>query len=190
MTLLLIDKYMEKQNSITRDFSKVKKTALLGILGALAIVLSTLETWFTPFFAFLPFGVKLGFSNIVTMYTADKIGFPAALYITALKVGFGFLTRGFTAGLMSLCGNLLSLVCLFILLRFKDKTFSFVGISIVCSIAHNLAQLSVACIISGTYSLMNYGKYLIIFALITGFITGTMLNILMPRINKLAITKY
>lgn len=173
------------QNSNDLAFSKVKKIALLGILGALILVLSTLETWFAPFFAFMPIGVKLGFSNIITMYTADNFGFFSALYITLIKVGFNFLTRGFTAGLMSLAGNILSLVFLFIMLKFKDKTFSYIGIAVVCSIAHNIAQLAVACVISGTYSLMSYAKFLIIFAVFTGIITGTALNILMPRLDKI-----
>ena len=50
---------------------------------------------------------------------------------------------------------------------------------------HNLGQLMAAMAVSGTYSLINYAKYLLIFSLITGSVTGFMLTVLMPRIEKI-----
>ncbi|MDD6011596.1 MAG: heptaprenyl diphosphate synthase, partial [Oscillospiraceae bacterium] len=59
---------------------RAKKTAFLGILGALALVLGFLEQLIVPDIPFLPVGAKPGLSNIVTMYTACTLGFPGALY--------------------------------------------------------------------------------------------------------------
>ena len=163
---------------------KTKKVALLGVLGALALVLGFLEHLVIPDIPFLPVGAKPGLSNIVTMFTATAFGFPSAIYIALIKSFFALITRGLTASVMSLCGGVLSVCVMCIMLKDSRKTFSFVGVSILCAIAHNMAQLTVACVISGTVSLFNYGKYLLIFSLVTGFVTGTVLTVLMPSVER------
>jgi uncharacterized membrane protein len=50
---------------------------------------------------------------------------------------------------------------------------------------HNMGQLIASCIVTGTAELLNYGKYLLIFALITGSVTGIMLLLIMPRLKKI-----
>ena len=47
--------------------SKAYKTAFMGLMLGLALALSFLESML-PVLPFLPVGVKLGLSNIVTMY--------------------------------------------------------------------------------------------------------------------------
>ncbi len=169
---------------------KAKKVSLLGILGAVSLVLSFLEGTLLPDIPFLPVGAKLGLSNIITMLTAKIMGLPSALYITALKVLFAFVTRGATAAFMSLCGGLLSTLAVCILLRYEGRVFSFLGIGIVGAIAHNIGQLFVAAVLSGTAAIFGYGKYLLIFSLITGSLTGTMLLVLMPRMEKISRNIY
>ena len=164
---------------------KTKKIALLGILGAMALVLGFLEHLVIPDIPFLPVGAKPGLSNVVTMFTAMNFGFPAAIYIALIKALFALITRGATASVMSLCGGVLSVCVMCIMLKVQGKVFSLVGISVLCAIAHNMAQLTVACVISGTASLFNYGKYLLIFSLVTGFVTGVMLSVLVPRVEKI-----
>ena len=48
----------------------------------------------------------------------------------------------------------------------------------------------VAMAISGTYSLINYLKYLLLFSLITGSVTGFMLTVLMPRIERTNVKEF
>ncbi len=157
------------------------------MMGALALVLSFLESMLIPDIPFLPVGAKPGLSNVVTMYVASTAGFSGAIYITLIKGLFAFITRGATACFMSLCGGILSTVVLCAVLRFKGKVFSFVGIGIICAIMHNMGQLVAASVVSGTYSLINYAKYLLIFSLITGSVTGLMLTVLMPRLEKIKL---
>lgn len=166
---------------------KNSKLALLSILSAIALVLGFLENTLIPDIPFLPVGAKPGLSNIVTMYVASTMGFLPAMYITIIKVLFTFLTRGATASFMSLCGGLVSTLVLCLLIRYEGKIFSFLGIGIACALMHNMGQLVGACVISGTYSLFSYGKYLLLFALVTGSVTGGMLTVLMPRLKKLHI---
>ena len=169
---------------------KTNKIALLGIFGALALVLSFLEGMFIPDIPFLPVGAKPGLSNIITMYIAGTMGFPGALYITMLKALFALITRGATGAFMSFCGGILSTVAVCLLIKYQGRIFSYLGIGIVGAVMHNLGQLIAACIVSGTFALLNYGKYLLIFALITGTVTGTVLLLLMPRLEKLGRTEY
>ncbi len=163
---------------------KSKKVAFLGMMGALALVLGFLEHLFIPDIPFLPVGAKPGLSNVVTMYVATVMGFPGAIYITLIKAIFAFLTRGATAFLMSFCGGLLSTAVTCIMLRTGRKYFSFWGIGVVSAVMHNMGQLVVASFISGTFTLLNYGKYLLIFSLITGSVTGVMLLMIVPRMEK------
>ena len=162
-----------------------KKTAFLGMMAALALVLSFLESMFIPDIPFLPVGAKPGLSNVVTMFVASSMGFPGAICITLIKGLFALLTRGATASFMSLSGGILSTVLLCLVLKLKGKVFSFVGIGIICATAHNIGQLMAALCVTGTYSLINYAKYLLIFSLVTGSVTGLMLTALMPRIEKI-----
>lgn len=166
-----------------------KKTAFLGIMAALALVLSFLEGMLIPDIPFLPVGAKPGLSNVVTMFVASTMGFPGAISITVIKGIFALITRGATAAFMSLSGGILSTVVLCLVIKLKDKLFSFIGIGIICAAMHNIGQLMAAMAVSGTYSLINYMKYLLIFSLITGSVTGFMLMVLMPRIEKITYEK-
>lgn len=163
-----------------------KKVSLLGILGAISLVLGLFESILLPDIPFLPVGAKPGLSNVVIMYTASVMGFPGAVYITLIKAVFAFVTRGATAGFMSFCGGFLSMCAVCILVKMKGKVFSFLGIGVMGAVMHNMGQLLAACVISGTFALLNYGKYLLIFAVITGTVTGSMLLLLMPRLEKVS----
>lgn len=169
---------------------KNNKVALLGIFGAVALVLSFLEGMLIPDIPFLPVGAKPGLSNIITMYIAGTMGFPGAIYITMLKALFALITRGATGAFMSFSGGLLSTVAVCLLIKYQGRIFSYLGLGIIGAVMHNLGQLVAACIVSGTFALMNYGKYLLIFALITGTVTGSVLLVLMPRLGKISGTKY
>ena len=106
------------------------KIALSAILCALAISLGFLESLLPPI-PLLPPGAKPGFSNIITMFAAGSIGLPSALAIAVIKGGFAFITRGVTAGIMSISGGLLSAVAMYLLMRYARKIFGFIGILMV-----------------------------------------------------------
>lgn len=164
---------------------KSKKVALYGILGALSLVLSFFESVLMPEIPFLPPGAKLGLSNLVTMYAAATGGFAGGLYIVLIKAAFALITRGATAGFMSLAGGLLSCITVCLMIKKEGEAFSFFGIGVASAVMHNLGQLVASCIITGTPALLSYGKYLMVFALITGSVTGMALLLLMPRLSKI-----
>ncbi len=170
--------------------SKIYKTALFGILSALALALSLFENVFVPDIAFLPAGAKPGLSNIITMITAELFGFGGAIYITLIKAVFALITRGVTAFFMSFCGGLLSTALLCVLIKFQGKNLSFIGIGVLCAVMHNLGQLLCACVISGTAQMLALGKYLLIFAVISGTLTGAFVNVVLPAVKKVLPDDY
>ena len=160
------------------------KTALGAILCAQALALGFLESLIPPI-PFLPPGATPGFSNIVTMFAAGSLGLPQALAITLIKGGFAFVTRGVTAGIMSLSGGLLSAVAMFLLMRYAKIFLGMVGISVICAVAHNMGQLVAAVFITGTADVINYAPALAFFGIITGALTGVILGSVMPALEKM-----
>ncbi|MBQ6265718.1 MAG: Gx transporter family protein [Clostridia bacterium] len=170
---------MKKDNTINIAY----KTALCAILCAQALALSWLEN-LLPALPYMPPGAKPGFSNIVTMFTAGSLGIGQAMTVTFIKAGFAFLTRGATAGVMSLAGGALSTFVMWLLLRFSKEKSGLIGISVVCAAAHNTAQLAVAAFITGTKSVLYYAPFLGLYAVVTGTVTGILLKAVMPALEK------
>ena len=155
------------------------KIAVTGLLGALALVLSFLEGLVPPLPA-MPPGAKLGLSNIATMFAAGYLGLPGALFTALIKGGFAFLSRGVTAGAMSLSGALLSALVGWFLL--KKTGISFLTTGILCAVSHNMAQLAVAYWVSSV-GILSYLPALLFFGVCSGSLTGLMLFFLYDRLE-------
>ncbi|MCQ2472289.1 MAG: Gx transporter family protein [Clostridia bacterium] len=161
-----------------------KQVALTGVLSAQALALSFLES-LIPVAAGFPPGAKPGFSNVVVMFAAGTVGIPQTFAIMLIKAIFAGLTRGFTAFFMSLAGGLLSTTMALILMRSQKIKLGYIGVGIACAVCHNIGQLSVASVISGTPKLfVSYGPFLLLASILTGFLTGTVLKYTMPALEK------
>lgn len=159
-----------------------RRTALWGILAALAVALSFVEGWLPP----LPVpGAKLGLSNIVTMYCLGSLGLPAAMAVTAVKAGFALL-RGGTACLMSFCGGMLSTLLMALCLRARRAPLSYIGVGVLGAAAHNLGQLGAAMFLLEP-ALVHYLPVLLLVALPTGAVTGLTLNLTLPALARLRL---
>lgn len=163
--------------------TKTQKIALLGILSAQALVLSFFEN-LLPAMPFLPPGVKLGLSNIVTMFTAGTMGLLPTLTVTLIKSLFALLTRGVTAFFMSLGGGLLSTVAMCLMLKLVKNKSGFVGVAVVSAVCHNLGQLAVSIIVTKTTAFVYYTPVLLLSGVVMGIITGTVLKAVMPLLMK------
>ena len=117
--------------------TKARETAWTGMLFALAIALSYLESLVSPLLGLMP-AIKLGLSNVVVMYALLFLRTRTALLLVVLKALFAFLTRGATAGFLSLCGGGLSLVVMLVLLHLPVSGYIFCA---GAALAHNLGQL-------------------------------------------------
>ena len=163
---------------------KTIKLTMLSLLCALSVVLSAADSMI-PAMPFMPPGAKLGLSNIVTMYAAGFFGLVPALIIAVVKSLFAGLTRGLMAFLMSFFAGVVSTAVSGLLIISRKKFFNLIGIGIVGAIVHNLTQLIVAVLTTKTFSLVYYLPVLIIFALITGSVTGVVLNISIQALEKI-----
>lgn len=157
--------------------------AFNGLLAALALVLTAVESMMPPL-PLMPPGAKLGLSNIVTMYAAGAAGLGPALCIAVVKGLFSGLTRGVTAMLMSLSGGILSTLVMWLLLRLKSRPFGLIGLGVSGALSHNAAQLLVAALLT-TPAVVYYIPWLIIFGVLAGILTGMVLNVIMPLLDKL-----
>ena len=79
---------------------KSREVAWTGMLFALAIALSFLESAITPLLGLMP-AMKLGLSNLVVMYALLFLNTRTAAELVLLKALFALLTRGPTAGSLS-----------------------------------------------------------------------------------------
>lgn len=170
---------------------KAKKNAALrvaldGILAALAIALSFLES-LIPDIAFLPPGAKLGLSNIAVMFAVMSVGFGDGLIIAVLKSGFVFFTRGLAAFFMSFTGGILSCVTLIVIIVLSKKLkkeFSYIFVSVICAVMHNIGQVAAASVYMRTNLVSSYLPILTVFGIASGVVTGIVLKIVMPLLLK------
>lgn len=161
-----------------------RRIALLGLLFALAIVLSVLES-LIPIPVPVP-GIRLGLSNIVVMFALLNLLKRDALVIVILKALFVIATRGTIAGFLSLSGGLLALgVMILILVLSKDKA-TYLLISISGAVFHNIGQITAASIVLQT-ALWPYFPVLFISGIVTGFATSILLKITSPAFMRLRL---
>ncbi len=163
---------------------KTYRTALFGLLAALAAALSYLEG-LLPTAAFLPPGAIPGFVNL---FAASFMGTVPALGIALLKACFAGLTRGGTAFFMSLCGGVLSTLLMCLLLK-RTRRLSFIGIGIAGAVCHNLGQLAVAAVLVGNRSVLGYAPVLLLCALAAGTLTGLVFRAVYPALQKIPYFK-
>ena len=162
---------------------KTKRICFMGLLFAVAVVLSYIEGLVT--IPGLPPGIKLGLSNIVTMYCVFFLGVPSAYTLAILKALSVLLMRGPTGALLSLLGGLVSVTVMLLLLRLEKNGLSYLVISILGAIGHNMGQLFGAAMLTGTALTLYYFPILILSGIGMGFVTGLVLKTVLPALEKL-----
>ena len=165
---------------------RTKNIAFLGIMLTIIFILSWLE-FMLSLQLLLPPHIKLGLANIVTMYCVIFVGKKSAITLNFLKSLFVFLTRSPLAGLLSLCGGVLSIVIIILLLTiFKDR-ISYIALSVTGAVAHNVGQLSAMIPFFGSFIFINYIPVMIISGIIAGVLTGTLLKVTLPLLSTIDI---
>ena len=149
-----------------RSYEKTRRIALSGLLFALAMALSFIEGTLTiP--GLLP-GMKLGLANIVVMYALFFMGPRQALVLDVLKALFVFLVSGFTAGFLSLCGGLLSLLVMWVLYYLLPVRPTWFILSVCGALAHNIGQLLGAGVIISSSLSFYYAPVMLVLGLVMG----------------------
>lgn len=162
--------------------TQTRKMVLMGLMLALMVVFALVERAIP--LPMLPPGVNLGLANIIVMYFVFFVGAKGAFAMAVAKAGLTALTRGLVAGLLSLCGSVLSvLVVVLLLVVFKNK-MSYLAAGISGAVAHNMGQLAVASLLL-SFNALYYAPILVVAGVITGAVTGSMLTVLLPAFQRL-----
>lgn len=159
----------------------VKKTARLGLLTALALILFVIEQQI-PNPVPIP-GIKLGLANIVTVYAVFSYRGREVLLLVLARLMLGALFSGNAVSLLfSLCGSLLCLAGMLPLSKLLSKKQIWLC-SIIGAVLHNFGQIIAAIWVMRTFSVLVYLPPLIFSGIIAGIFTGTAAQIIINRIK-------
>ena len=156
------------------DENGIRRAAYDSVLLCAALALSYLESLLP-----LPLpGMKPGFANIAVTVAAYRYSIRDAALVSLCRVALMFILFGGGASLLfSLLGALCSLLMLCATKHTAHPRLSFIGISALCALSHNLGQLAAAVIVSGTPALA-YAPYLLIASALCGSVNGVILGAL------------
>ncbi len=149
---------------------KPKRLALCAVLCCIALVVFVLEAQIPPLVP-LP-GVKLGLSNIVTLFALLYLTPEEAFLILIGRILLGSVFSGNPVTLLySISAGAVCLVSELILLKIFGKKY-IAEISICGAMVHNTVQICCAALITQTTSVFVYLPPLLAVAFITGGFCG------------------
>lgn len=166
---------------------RIRRVTQLGLLLALALILSWLESLLPP--PPVPLPIRYGISNVAVMYTLFFLDLPAALLLAVLKSGFVLFLRGPLAGGLSLAGGLLAVLGMGIVAYFGGRKASYLLLSIVGATLHNLGQFLVVrfLYVGAAFSVL---YPLLLFAgLASGALTALLLRVLLPAVGRMELAR-
>lgn len=153
--------------------SSSAKLSLLGVLTALSLALSLLETMILPFSVIPIPGFRIGFANIVILVSVYLLGALPSVAIVLVRTAAVFAFGGnLTAFFFSLCGGLCA-VGVMLILR-NTKQFSFFGLSAGGAAAHAIGQIGAAMIMTGTGEIIFYLPVLVWISIVAGLLTAAL----------------
>ena len=162
--------------------NRVKSITSIGVLCALAIILSYIELLLPPIYAAVP-GIKVGLPNIVIIYALYSLSVKKAAAISFIRITISALLFNPSTFIYSLAGAVLSLAVMALLK--KSGKFSAIGVSIAGGVMHNLGQILVAIWLLETVEIGYYMFILAISGTLAGVFVGLAATFVINRLKKL-----
>lgn len=166
---------------------KVKRIAYLGISVALALILSFIEarlSFFIPIYG--AYGIKVGLANLVILFLLYKTGVGDAAAVGIVRVTLTSLLFGnLQVFVFSLAGAILSLAGMWLMKKFTR--FSYITVSVVGAILHNLGQIAIAILWTQTNEIILYFPILLVTGTAAGVIIGLISGMLLKRLEKIKL---
>ena len=160
---------------------KSKKTALYGLLVALAFILSYIETLIP--FPVMP-GIKIGLANLVVITALYGMGYKESFVLSLIRIILvGFTFGNLSTMVYSLAGGLLSWFMM--VLAKKSKCFSMVGVSVLGGVSHNIGQIIIAILTVSNVYIITYLPILLITGVVSGACIGLLAALIVKRIKGL-----
>ncbi len=156
----------------------LKRTCILSMLLAMAIVLNMVETLIP---IFIP-GVKLGLANIIILIMLYEFKPTEALIVNLLRIIIVGLIRSTLLSptfLMSLTGGIFSY--LLMLLFSREKIFSPIGVSVLGAVGHTVGQIVIANILLDTTAVVYYLPLIALLSVFTGVFSGILARAYLKR---------
>ena len=148
---------------------------------AAAMLLSFIES-LLPAFVPIP-GIKIGLANIAVIFILYDKGAPSAAAVSLVRVFLVALLFGsFVSMVYGLAGAVVSLAVM-VLLK-KITPLSQIGVSVAGGVAHNMAQIGIACLIMGSARVLYYLPFLILSGTLSGIAIGVASGLLVKRLGK------
>lgn len=150
-------------------------------MTALALILSYIES-LIPVFTAVP-GIRLGLTNIAVLTVLVGVGGRYAFLVNLVRIILVGLTFGNLFSMVySLAGGMLSFAVMMLL--WKTRKFSPLGISVAGGVAHNAGQIIVAVFALETGKLIYYLPILTVSGSASGAVIGIAGGILVNRLES------
>lgn len=157
----------------------VKKLTVMAMLCAIALTIFMVEAQIPPLVP-MP-GVKMGLSNIVTVFAVFALGPGEAAAILFVRIFLGAVFAGnfstiFYSGAGGACAILVTIV---LRKTLNQKQLWIAGC--IGAVAHSIGQMAMAILLTGTPSLVVYLPFMIVCSIISGTFTGLCAQVLVNR---------
>lgn len=151
---------------------------------ALSMILSFVESQIPPL-TIVP-GMKLGLSNLVTVFMLYRIGAVETVIVSILRVILSGILFGSPVSMIyALAGAAVSLIGM-ILLKKLGK-FATVTVSVVGGVLHNIGQIATACFIMDTAQIIYYLPVLMISGTVAGCLIGIVAAMILKRLEHMKL---
>lgn len=147
-----------------------KKLTTLSLFTTLSLAVYAAESLIPPL---LPIpGIKPGLSNIITLVLLHRFSAKDAALVLTARVLLCTLLFGQAMSLLySVAGGVCSLLAMYGICRILRRQYLFLA-GAVGGLIHNLAQLSVAYLLTATVGVLSYAPFLCLSGILTGLFTG------------------
>jgi len=158
---------------------KTKKLTVMALLCAIALTIFMVEAQI-PSPVPLP-GVKLGLSNIITVFAVFVLGPGEAAAILFVRIFLGSVFAGnFSSILYSAAGGACAIAVTIGLRKILKNNQMWVA-GCLGAVAHSIGQMTMAVLITGTPYILLYLPAMIVCSIITGLFTGLCAQLLVNR---------
>ena len=160
---------------------KPKELARMGLLTAIALTIFLAEAQLPPLTP-IP-GIKMGLSNIVTVWAVFSLGPKKAAMILACRVFLGAVFSGQMSTLLYSGAGGACAILATILVRpiLREKQIFVAGV--LGAAAHSIGQMAVAVAVTGTTAIAAYLPFMLLAGLISGAFTGLCAQFLVERLK-------
>lgn len=158
---------------------RTRKLTTMALLCAIALTIFIIEAQIPPLVP-IP-GIKLGLSNIVTVYAVYALGAKEAAAILFVRIFLGAIFSGnFGTILYSAAGGALAIVTTIVMKRIVSESQLWIS-GCLSAVAHSVGQMIVAVWVTGTPSILIYLPVLILCSVVAGIFTGLCAQLLVKR---------